>query len=290
MNKNIILGCHVSYKAKDYLLGSVNEALNYGANAFMIYTGPPQNFRRTEIDLNNVQKAFELMQKHNIKKEHIVVHAPYLINLASPKEGVQEFGLNQLIVEIKRTATLGSKLIVLHPGSALTKPSNEALDDIATNLNKAFKEVNNDVIVCLETMAGKGSEVGTSFSQLKAIIDKIENKKRIGVCFDTCHLNDSGLDVSDPFNVIEEFSKYLDFDYLKVIHLNDSKNELGAKKDRHANIGYGTIGFEALAKWVHCNKFNNLPIILETPYYNNRPVYKEEIYGLINKEVIRFKD
>lgn len=282
MSQNkLLLGSHVSFKSKNYLVDSVNETLSYDGNCFMIFTGPPQNFMRKDIDVDLVNKAKKIMQEKNpLLLENIVVHAPYLINLGSPKESTRNLGLNQLIVEINRTDKLGSKLLVLHPGSALDSDRDEAINHIANNLNIALSKTSNDVIVCIETMAGKGSEVGINFLEISKIILKVENKSRIGVCLDTCHIHESGIDISNPDDVLKEFSKYLDISYIKVVHLNDSKNERGARKDRHDNIGYGKIGFDVLVKWAHNKQLINIPKILETPYCDDKPIYKQEIRNL----------
>ncbi|RXY97024.1 deoxyribonuclease IV [Malacoplasma penetrans] len=286
MSKNkLLLGSHVGFKAKNYLVGSVLETLEYDGNCFMVFTGPPQNFMRKELDQNLIDEAVKLMKEKNpLLLENIVVHAPYLINLGSPKESTRSLGLNQLIVEINRTNQIHSKLIVLHPGSALDSDRNVAINHIADNLNKAIEATDNDVIICVETMAGKGSEVGINFEEVSKIVSGVKNKKRIGVCLDTCHMHDSGIDISDPDQTLEEFSKYLDLSYIKVIHLNDSKNEIGSRKDRHDNIGYGKVGFDYLVKWAHNEKLANVPKILETPYRDDKPIYKQEIINLNSKE------
>lgn len=251
----------------------------------MIFTGPPQNFIRKDIDLDLVNEAIKLMkEKKPILLDNIVVHAPYLINIGSPKESTRELGLKQLIVEINRTKQVNSKLLVLHPGSALDSDRNQALNYISENINKALAATNNDVIVCIETMAGKGSEVGINFGEISKIVNGVNNKERIGVCLDTCHMHDSGIAMENPDKVLNDFSKYLDLSYIKVIHLNDSKNELGSRKDRHDNIGFGKIGFDYLVNWAHNERMKNIPKILETPYRDNSPIYKQEIINLNMKE------
>lgn len=280
MSNKLLLGSHVGYKAKDYLLESVKETIRYDGKCYMVFTGPPQNFIRKEIDKDLVRQAHDLMKEHNMSLEHIVVHAPYLINLASPKKSTREVGLTQLINEINRTNEIGSKLLVLHPGSALDSDRNEAINHVIDNLNKAIEATNNDVIICVETMAGKGSEVGVNFDEIAKMVNGVKDKNRIGVCLDTCHMNDAGIDVTNPDKVLEDFSKYLDLDFVKVIHLNDSKNPICSHKDRHENIGYGTIGFEHLVKWAHNEQLKDIPKILETPYRDDKPIYKEEIIWL----------
>ena len=293
MNK-LLIGSHVSYKAKNYLIDSVNESLSYGSNCFMIYTGPPQNTLRKEIDKENVEKAFQLMKENNIDPKNIIVHAPYIINLASPKNDTYNLAKSFLIQELKRVEQLGFKYLVLHPGSRLDLSLEEGIKKIIDGINYVFSKVKNDVIICLETMAGKGSEIGSNFYELKQIIDGVNDKNRIGVCLDTCHVWESGVDVSNPEKVLNEFDKIIGLNYLYAIHLNDSKNELGAKKDRHENVGYGKIGFDSIIKWCYCNAIKNIPKILETPYYEDKnnnyvPPYKFEILSIKEKKWYNFK-
>ncbi len=288
-NNKLLLGSHVGFKSKKYLIDSVNETVTYDGNCFMVFTGPPQNFNRKDIDKLQVAEAHRIMDEHNLKKEHIVVHAPYLINLASPKESTRQLGLRQLIVEINRTHEIGSKLLVLHPGSALDLERTQAVDNVILGLNQALEQTNNDVIICVETMAGKGSEVGINYEEISKMVLGVKQKDRIGVCLDTCHMHESGIDISDPDKVLDDFEKYLSLEYIKVIHLNDSKNDIGARKDRHENIGYGKIGFEALVKWAHNQRLENVPKILETPYRDDKPIYKQEIIDL-NKKIWGYKD
>ena len=283
MNK-LLLGSHVSFKSKGYLLDSVKETLSYDGRCFMVFTGPPQNFNRKEIEKNNVFHAHNLMKENGLDLENIIVHAPYLINLGSPKNSTREIGLKQLIIEIERTHQLGSNIIVLHPGSSLDLDREKSIEFIIENINIAIQKTNNNVIVCVETMAGKGSEVGVNFNEISKIVKGIKNSERIGVCLDTCHMHESGIDISDPDVVLNDFSKLLPTSKIKVIHLNDSKNECGARKDRHENIGYGKIGFDVLVRWAHNDKLVNVPKILETPYRENKPIYKFEIECLNSKK------
>lgn len=284
MNNKILLGSHVGFKNPDYMLGAVKETLSYNANCFMVFTGPPQNFIRKEIDLNNVNNAFNLMKDHGIDKSNVIVHAPYLINLCSPKKDTRDLSIEKLCIEIERTGLIGSNKIVLHPGSSLTSDRNEAIKLIAEGIDIATNEIKNDVIVCIETMAGKGTEIGKNFEELSKIISLTKNKNRIGVCLDTCHIHEGGYDISDVDKILDEFDRIIGLEKLLVIHLNDSKNEIGAHKDRHENIGLGKIGFDTLVKWVHNKRIVNIPKILETPYLNNKPIYKNEIENLISKK------
>ena len=259
----------------------------------MIYTGPPQNSIRKKIDSQNVIEAHALLKMNNIISENCIVHAPYIINLASPREEVYKLAVDFLKLEISRVKELGLKYLVLHPGSCLTLPRDEGTKKIIDGLNKVFENDNSNVVVLIETMSGKGSELGISLAEIKSIVEGVEKKNKIGICLDTCHLWDSGQDISDPDLFLKEFKKYLDIDLIKAIHLNDSKNVFGARKDRHDNIGYGNIGFEILSKWVHCQEFWNIPIILETPYFwfenKWKPPYKEEISMLKNNSFKDFK-
>ncbi len=278
MNDKFLIGSHVSMKAPDYFLGSVLESLENNATTLMFYTGAPQNTKRTPLDKCKIKEAINLLKEKNFDLDKIVCHAPYLINLAnkSTKEK-EEFSLSLLISEINRCAAFKTKLLVLHPGMSLNLPIDKALDNIIDGINYVLKNTDNDVIICIETMAGKGSEVGTSFEQIAYLIKGIENKSRIGVCLDTCHINDAGYDLNDGDRVLDEFDKIIGLNYLKVIHLNDSKNIRGARKDRHANLGKGTIGFDNLYKFAHNKRLENIPKILETPWIGENSPYKQEI-------------
>lgn len=283
-NEKILIGSHVSYKSKDYLVGSVNETIDYNANCFMIFTGPPQNLARKEIDTAQVELAHKLMKNNGIDLKNIVVHAPYLINLCSPDKNKREFAIEILTNEVNRTFKLGFNLLVLHPGNYITLPIPTAVEHIAHGINKAISAtVNTDVIIAIETMAGKGTEIGAKLEELKMIIDLVNNKERIGVCIDTCHMHEAGYDISKCEKTLELFDKKVGLNFLKVIHLNDSKNEIGAKKDRHENIGYGHIGFKSLCEWAHSPILKNVPKILETPFFDDKPIYKEEIEIINNK-------
>ncbi len=292
MIKDKLIGSHVSFKAKEYFIGSINESLSYGSNCMMIYTGAPQNFIRKKIDEVNTKDAHKLLLENKIDLDNIIVHAPYVINLASSKEETRELGKRFLIEELKRVESLGLKYLVLHPGSCLTQERSVGIDLIIKGINYAFEKANNNVWILLETMAGKGSEIGIDFKELKEIIDNV-NKKQVGVCFDTCHMHESGMDISNVEKTLEEFTKYISFDLLKAIHLNDSKNEIGARKDRHENLGYGKIGYETLYKWYSNEKLNKVPKILETPYYEkdgkSLAPYKEEIDILKSNNWYNFK-
>lgn len=281
MNNELLIGSHVGMSGKNMMEGSVKEALGYGANTFMIYTGAPQNTRRKPVEELCVDKAWKLMRENDIKQ--FVVHAPYIINLANTiKPETFELATDFLKVEVKRCEAMGSKVLILHPGSHVGAGVSEGTNQIITGLNMVL-EKDQSVCIALETMAGKGSEIGRSFEELAAIYDGVIYSDRLRVCFDTCHTHDSGYDIIHDFDgVIDKFDKLIGKDQIAVFHINDSKNPCGAAKDRHANIGDGYIGFDALYKIVHDKRFASIPKILETPYIkaddgNKYPPYKEEI-------------
>ena len=281
---NLIIGSHVGYKKDRGLVGSVKEALSYGANTFMFYTGAPQNTKRLPIDLANVQEADKLMRENNIQKENVIVHAPYIINLATDDEEKRNFATSFLQEEIKRVETLGFTYLVLHPGSHVGCGPDKGIENIANSLNKVL-ETDEKVVILLETMAGKGTEVGRTFEEIASIIEKVNQKEKIGVCLDTCHINDAGYDLNDFDKVLDNFDEVIGLDKLKCLHINDSKNERSAHKDRHENIGLGHIGFEALLKVIYNNRLDNIPKILETPYVDKiYPPYKYEIEMIRNKK------
>ena len=272
----LLIGSHVSF-AKDQLLGSVKEALSYGSTTFMFYTGAPQNTFRSKIDDNKTNEAFELMKENNIDIDKVIVHAPYIINLANNKEEDKyKFSIDFLIEEINRCNMFSIKNLVLHPGSHVNLGREVGLDNIINALNIVIEKTEN-VRILLETMAGKGTELGTNFDDLKYIIDNIKDKNRIGLCLDTCHLNDSGYPIEDFDKILDEVDSKIGLSYVKCVHVNDSKNPLGAHKDRHENIGYGTIGFDNLINVIYNDRLKDVPKILETPYIEDKAPYKEEI-------------
>ncbi len=288
--EELIIGSHVGYKKDTGLVGSVKEALGYGANTFMFYTGAPQNTNRSPIDKKQVEEAFSLMQENNINPNNVIVHAPYIINLANDIKNY-DFAINFLKEEIKRVDTLGMKYLVLHPGSHVGIGIEKGISNIIFALNLALKESEN-VVICLETMAGKGSEIGSNFKELKQIIDGVEKKNQVMVCLDTCHINDAGYNEKDFDKILDEFDELIGLNKLACIHVNDSKNEVGAHKDRHANIGLGEIGFNTLLSVIYHPKLKGLPKILETPYISDLtdenksyPPYKFEIEMIRNKEI-----
>ncbi len=280
---NLIIGSHVSFNKDKQMLGSVIEALSYGSNTFMFYTGAPQNTNRSAICSNLTDLAHNLMLNENINIDDVVVHAPYIINLANDKNF--DFNVKFLKEEIERVEALGVKKLVLHPGSHVNLGLEKGTSNIIKALNECLTSKTN-VIVCLETMAGKGSEIGYRFEQLKEILDGVKLKDKVGVCLDTCHINDAGYDLNNFDEVLDEFDKIIGLDKLLVLHINDSKNIKGARKDRHENIGYGTIGFDNLIKIIYNEKLKDVPKILETPYVDT-PIGKLAPY---KREIMMIKD
>jgi len=274
----LLIGSHVGYNSKDGLLGSCKEAASYGENVFMFYTGAPQNTVRSSIDISKRDEAFKFMEENGIVKDKVIVHAPYIINLANTEK--YDFAVSFLKAECKRVEELGVHYLVLHPGSHVGLGRDTAISNIINGLNEVLPETS--VTILLETMAGKGTEVGKTIEDIKEMINGV-NYKNIGVCLDTCHLNDAGYDMSDFSSYLDSFDKEIGISYIKCVHVNDSKNPLGAHKDRHDNIGYGTIGFQNLINIIYDERLKDAPKILETPYINKKPPYKYEIEEIKNK-------
>lgn len=289
--EKLIIGSHVSFNKEEGLLGSVKEALSYGSNTFMFYTGAPQNTVRGKIDEKTTKEGQKLMLDKNIDINNVIIHAPYIVNLANNKdEDKFNFSINFLKQELKRAEILGIKKIVLHPGSHVGLGKEEGLKNIINALN-IILDNKEGPIICLETMAGKGTELGKTFEEIKTIIDGVKNKERLLVCLDTCHLNDAGYDLNDFDKLLDNFDKIIGLNKIGCIHINDSKNEKGAHKDRHENIGFGTIGFENLIKIIYNEKLKEVPKILETPYVSisggkdrTFPPYKKEIEMIKEKK------
>lgn len=285
-----LLGSHVGMSGKDMMLNSVKEALSYGANTFMVYTGAPQNTRRKKVEELNIGAAKKCMEENGIKT--FVVHAPYIINLANTvKQETFDIAVEFLGIEIKRTAAMGASVLVLHPGSHVGAGEEAGIAQIVKGLDMVMT-ADMPVHIALETMAGKGSEIGRTFEELRAIYDGVKYPEKLRVCFDTCHVNDAGYDlVNDYEGVMQKFDEVIGLDQIAVFHINDSKNPLGAHKDRHENIGKGSIGFDTLLKVVSDERFRDVPKILETPYIKDEedpkksyPPYKEEIARLQKAE------
>lgn len=275
------IGSHVSMSGKKMLLGSSEEAASYHANAMMIYTGAPQNTRRKSIEELNIEAGRTHMKEHGIND--LIVHAPYIINIANTTNpSTFQLGVEFLRSEMDRTAALGSNQIVLHPGAHVKAGVDVGTMRIIEGLNEVLTN-GETVQIALETMAGKGSEIGRTFEEIARIIDGVTHNEHLSICFDTCHVHDAGYNIVEDFDgVLNEFDKIIGKDRIKVLHINDSKNERGAGKDRHENIGFGHIGFDALNYIVHHEQLMHIPKILETPYVgedkkDKKPPYKFEI-------------
>ncbi len=273
----MIIGSHVKMTSPLFLEGSVKEALGYGANALMFYTGAPQNTVRRPVSQLHIEEASKLLKENGIGPGQVIVHAPYLINPAnSVRPEVAELAASFLVSEAVRTSRIGARYMILHPGSYTVTDPQTGIRTAASLLN-SLEGIPEDIVICLETMAGKGSEIGRTFEELAAILELLEKPERYAVCLDTCHIHDAGYDVNDFDGVLDEFDRLIGIGRLKVIHLNDSKNERGSHKDRHENIGRGRIGFEALHRVAVCPRTASVPKILETPYEGGKPPYGEEI-------------
>ena len=272
----MIIGSHVQMKSPDYLVGAVKETLSYGANAMMLYTGAPQNTKRVDISVMKIEEAHRMMAENGLSLDHLIVHAPYIINPANAvKPEVGELAVSFLSKDALRAKQIGARYIVLHPGSYTTTDLSTGIATAIDHLNAS--DIPEGITVCLETMAGKGSEIGYRFEQLQQILSQLKQKDRYGVCLDTCHIHDAGYDLSDFDSVLDEFDSIIGLDRLHVSHLNDSKNAKGARKDRHANIGDGMIGEEVLYNIASNPRIAHIPKILETPYIDGKPPYREEI-------------
>ena len=277
------LGSHVGMSGKEMLLGSAKEAKSYGANVFMAYTGAPQNTRRKDISELRIPEAHEYMKENGI--EDIIIHAPYIINLANTvKPETYEIAEQFLASELERSSAMGSNVMVLHPGSHVGAGVETGVKQIVQGINNVLTK-DTDVFIALETMAGKGAEIGRTFEELAMIYDGVKYNDKLRVCFDTCHTHDAGYDIiNDASGVFEQFDKVIGIDQIAVFHINDSKNEFESHKDRHENFGFGNIGFDALMNIINMKEFADVPKILETPYVKDPenekksyPPYKYEI-------------
>ena len=286
------IGSHVSLKGSEMMLGSVREALSYNANSFMIYTGAPQNTRRKPIEELKIEEAHLLMKENNLDLDNIVIHAPYVMNLANGDSEKRQFAVDFLTSEIKRTALIGAKQIVLHPGAHVKQGADIGIAFIIEGLDKVIENTFDlDVLIALETMAGKGTECGRNFEEIALIMNGVKDNSRLSVCFDTCHTHDSGYKVRDDFDsVIEEFDRLVGKEKISVFHINDSKNDISASKDRHENIGFGYIGFDALNTIVNHPDFMDVPKILETPYVTPVDDPKNRIYPPYKEEIEMFRN
>lgn len=286
----LLIGSHVSFRSGDQLVGSVKEAISYGSNTFMFYTGAPQNTKRCEIKEKLTNEALEIMKENGIDIKNVVVHAPYIINLANNENKEKyNFSISFLKEEIKRVEKFGLEKLVLHPGSYTTQNIDTGINNIINALNEIITPDQN-VKICIETMAGKGTEVCFKLEHVKRILDGVKHGDKLMVCIDTCHLNDAGYDMKKFDEFLKEFDNVIGIEKIGCVHVNDSKNPIGAHKDRHENLGYGTIGFDSLINIIYNEKLQNVPKILETPYVckegskdRSYAPYKFEIEEIRNK-------
>lgn len=289
IQNKLLIGSHVSMSGPDFYLGSVNEALSYGATTFMFYTGAPQNSIRKPLNELKINEGRDLIKKSGIDESKIVVHAPYILNLANDSDASKHDASKRILKnELLRTQAFGCKLLVLHPGAHVGKGFEYGIKKIVQSIDEIFDSIPEcNVTIALETMAGKGSEIGINFEQISELISKSKYKNRLGVCLDTCHIHDAGYNIHDFDLILNEFECKIGLDKLLVVHVNDSKNVIGAHKDRHENIGYGEIGFDTLNYIVNHPKLINVPKILETPYVNDKPPYQKEIEMFKNQSFIK---
>ena len=281
----IKIGSHVSNNGDEMLVGSVKEALSYDENCFMLYLGAPQNTYRKPFNMLHSPEFIEILKENNICLDDVIVHAPYIVNLAQSDPEKREFAVRIITQEMKTMAKIGLKYLVIHPGCHMKLGVDKGLELISQSFKEVLENTKGDnTIILIETMAGKGSECCFEFSQVGKLIDMV-GSSRVMVCFDTCHTNDAGYDLVNNYEgVLEEFDRYVGLSKIKVFHINDSLNERGSHKDRHANIGFGTIGFDTLTKFIYDERFEDVPKILETPYVkgvkDSYPPYKEEIKAI----------
>lgn len=287
----MIIGSHTHYNSKDGLVGVVKESLEYNANTFMFYTGSPTNTNRSVIDIDTVNKAKKLMEENNMDINNVIVHAPYIINFGNDSDSRKyNFYISFLKSEIDRCIAFGIKNLVIHPGSYGELTKEEGLDNVIKSIDLVLKD-DKDINILVEFMSGKGKELCTNLDDIAYVVNNVEKKDKVFVCLDTCHMNDSGIDINKFDEFLDIFDKKIGINRIGCVHINDSKNFVGAHKDRHANIGYGTIGFTALNKVVHNKRLDSVPKILETPFVkkgnSEYPPYKYEIENFKNN---KFKD
>ncbi len=281
-NEELIIGSHVSFTNAKQLLGSTIEALSYGSNTFMFYTGAPQNTKRSPINDELTYKAYELMKENNMALENIIIHAPYIVNLGNLENF--DFSVSFLKEEVRRASQLGIKNVVLHPGASVSYNRKDSIQSIIDGLNLILDN-NLDVTICLETMAGKGTEIGCNMEEIKTIINGVKFKDKIGVCLDSCHLSDSGVDITKFDEYLDLFDKEIGLSYIKCIHINDSKNDINSHKDRQENFGLGNLGFDNLINIIYNERLKDIPKILETPYVTKDDESKEKIYPPYKYEI-----
>ena len=255
------IGCHLSASKGFKNMGE--ESLKINANTFQFFTRNPRGGKAKEIDQNDVDELLKIMRENNFAK--ILAHAPYTLNLCSADESIRTFAKNTMIDDLKRMEYVPGNMYNFHPGSHVGQGTEIGIKYIVNALNEILSKEQTTTVL-LETMAGKGSEIGRTFEELRQIIDGVNLKNKLGVCLDTCHVNDAGYDIVNNLDtVLEEFDEVIGLDRLKAIHINDSMNPLGSHKDRHQKIGQGTIGIEAFERIINHPKLKKLPFYLETP-------------------------
>lgn len=285
----IKLGCHVGNSGSEMLLGSVKEALSYNANCFMLYLGAPQNSFRKPIAEMHVNEFQEVLRNNNILNSDVIVHCAYILNLANPSIDKRNYAISFITNELTGTYKIGCKYLVVHPGAHMNQGPYVGCDLIIEGIKQILENTKEqDSVICLETMAGKGSECCSTFEEVRYILDRV-NSNRVKVCLDTCHIFDAGYDIVNNYeDVIKHLDETIGIKNIKVIHVNDSKNVCGSHKDRHENIGFGNIGFSTLEKVIKDERFKDVVKILETPYVEGEdkkskyPPYKYEIEMLKN--------
>jgi len=269
--KKLNIGCHLS--SSDGYLKMGQQIIAIGGNTFQFFTRNPRGGKAKELDLKDIELYNQFALQNNIG--FIVAHAPYTMNLCSEREDIRQFALSMMKDDIMKLQYVNNVYYNFHPGSHVGQGIDKGIEYIANALNEVIFD-GQKTLILLEAMAGKGSEIGRNFQELKMIIDKVDNKDKIGVCIDTCHIHDGGYDIINNLDeVLDEFDSIIGLDKLKAIHLNDSMNEVGSHKDRHQKIGLGKIGLEAIVKIINNPRLNGLPIILETP--NEIDGYEAEI-------------
>lgn len=264
------IGCHLSISKGYENMGK--EALKIDANTFQFFTRNPRGGKIKDLNEEDINKLLELMKDNDFPI--ILAHAPYTMNLCSDKEDIRDFAKNMMKEDLARMEYLPGNMYNFHPGSHVGQGVDIGIGYIVDALNEVITKEQSTTVL-LETMAGKGTEIGRSFEELKMIIDKVDLKEKLGVCLDTCHVNDAGYNLNDLDGVLDEFDKVIGLQYLRAIHLNDSMNEIGAHKDRHQKIGEGTIGLDVFEKIINHPKLRDLPFYLETP--NDLNGYAKEI-------------
>lgn len=265
------IGCHLSSSKGFFAMGE--DAVKINANTFQFFTRNPRGGKAKELDLEDIQAYITFAKQHDI--DHILAHAPYTLNACAKDEGLRDFARETMADDLMRLSYLPGAMYNFHPGSHVGQGVEQGVAYIAELLNAIIKPEQKTTIL-LETMAGKGSEVGRSFEELRSILDAVKLTEKMGVCLDTCHVYDAGYDIVDHLDdVLSEFDRIIGLDRLKAIHLNDSKNPFASHKDRHERIGEGSIGLETMVRIINHPALKNLPFFLETP--NELPGYGAEI-------------